>query len=304
MRSDKKIVVTGSSGMLGVDLCSELAQNYKVIGFDASVPPCEMKGDFEFFKIDLIHDEQTAEKIKEIIPGHVIHLAAYTDVDGCELNPEKASLYNAEIAKHIAAVCRKEKIGLVFISTDFVFDGEKRRPYKESDKTNPLSIYGRTKLEAEQYIKRTCGDFYIFRSAWLFGKYGKNFARTIAERARRGENLKVVNDQSGCPTYTKDLSLGLSKFMRMVLDGQRFESGIFHLVNSGSCSWYEYAKVIVEEIGAGVEVTPISSEELNRPALRPKWSVLDCGKFEELTTVKLPHWKDSLVDYLKSEKFI
>lgn len=181
MQSDKKIVVTGSSGMLGVDLCQELAQKYKVIGFDASVPPCEIKGDFEFFKIDLIHDEQTAEKIKEISPEYVIHLAAYTDVDGCELNLEKAYLYNTEITKYIAAACRKEKL-VWFLSAPILFLTEKKdSPIKKAIK-QILSRYTAGLNWKRSSISNELAGIFIFSGAPGFLE---NTAEISREPSRR-----------------------------------------------------------------------------------------------------------------------
>ncbi len=294
----KKVLVTGSSGMLGSDLCPKLAENYKVVGFDIKQGLCKTEENFEFLKVDLSDKTKLQEKIEVVNPDFVIHAAAYTDVDGCELNPGKAYLYNSEVTKWIAQICKERGVCLVFVSTDFVFDGKKDVAYKETDRPNPLSIYGKSKLKAEQNIREICDNFYIFRSAWLFGKWGKNFARTIIEKAKDGQNLKIVDDQRGCPTYTKDLSFALCEFMHVILEGTGYGSGIFNIVNSGSCSWYEFAKAILHEIKAEIKIEPISSEQLTRPAPRPRWSVLDCNKFEKLTGLRLRHWREALGDYV------
>ena len=294
----KKVLVTGSSGMLGGDLCLKLAGDYKVIGFDIKQALSPVEENFEFLKVDLTNKTKLQKKIEIVRPDFIIHAAAYTDVDGCELNPEKAYLCNSDVTKSIAQICKDRGVGLVFISTDFVFDGRKNAAYKETDRPNPLSVYGKSKLKAEQNIREICNNFYIFRSAWLFGKWGKNFVRTIIEKAKDGQNLRVVNDQRGCPTYTRDLSFALYKFVHIVLESGDCESGVFHVVNSGSCSWYEFAKAILREIKAEIKIEPISSGQLTRPAPRPAWSVLDCNKFEGLMDLKLRPWREALSDYI------
>ncbi len=294
----RKVLITGSSGMLGSDLCLKLAGDYKVIGFDIKQALSPAGKNFEFLEVDLTHKTRLQEEIDKVRPDFIIHAAAYTDVDGCELDPGKAYLYNSEATKWIAQICKDRGIGLVFISTDFVFDGRKNVAYKETDRPNPLSVYGKSKLKAEQNIKEICDIFYIFRSAWLFGKWGKNFVKTIVEKAKERQNLKVVDDQRGCPTYTKDLSFALCKFMHIILEDRNCESGIFHVVNSGSTSWYDFAKIILSKIKAKVKIEPISSGQLTRPAPRPRWSVLDCSKFERLTGLELRPWKEALSDYI------
>ncbi|MFH1856641.1 MAG: dTDP-4-dehydrorhamnose reductase [Candidatus Omnitrophota bacterium] len=304
MTNAKRLLVTGSSGMLGVDFCSELSRDYKITGFDLKEPPFKIEGVFDFLKIDLTDENRLAREIKGISPAFVIHLAANTDVDGCELDAQKAYLYNSETAKYIAEICRNNKTPLLFISTDFVFDGNNNRPYIETDETNPISVYGKSKLKGEEYIAEICDKYYIFRTAWLYGKWGRNFVKTIAAKAKTEKMLKIVDDQQGCPTYTKDLTFALAGFLKkLLLEGKHCDSGIFHLVNSGSCSWHEYAKIIVEWTKASAEVIPILSEELNRPARRPKWSVLDCTKFEEFSGLKLRNWRQALKSYLKEEGF-
>lgn len=298
MAKDKVVVVTGSSGMLGMDLSQELNKDCRVVGIDIKEPPVPLNPKIEFLKIDISDEEQLRRQIDKTKPDFVIHAAAYTDVDGCELNPEKAYLLNAEVSKSIAQICSKKKTKLIFISTDFVFDGKEKRIYNEADVPNPLSVYGKSKLRGERYIAEICSDFYIFRTAWLFGKWGKNFVRTIIEKAKAGENLRVVDDQRGCPTYTKDISFALAGFVGLSFEKGDLKNGIFHLVNEGNCSWCEFAKAIVEEVNLKVKVEPITSEEINRPAKRPAFSILDCSKFKNLTNIQLRRWRNALREYI------
>jgi dTDP-4-dehydrorhamnose reductase len=303
MANEKLLLVTGSSGMLGTDLCLQLSKSYKVVGFDINEPSFKKNKNFKFLKVDLTNRGNLNKEIQNINPFLIIHAAAYTDVDGCEINPDKAYLQNSLVTKWIAQICKDTKKRMIFISTDFVFDGCKDVAYKETDKPNPLSVYGKSKLKAEKYIRDICDKFYIFRTAWLFGKWGKNFIRTVIEKAKKGESLRIVDDQKGCPTYTKDLSFALARFIDIALKGKGCESGIFHTVNSGYCSWYEFAKVALKTIKARTKIIPITSCELTRPARRPKWSVLDCSKYENLTGIRLRQWREALSDYVKSENF-
>jgi len=294
----KKVLVTGSSGMLGNTFCAKLAENYEVVGFDIKQPPCGTEKNFEFLEVDLTDKAKLQKTIEAVNPDFLIHAAAFTDVDGCEKNPEKAFLYNSEVTEWIARICKDRKSGLLFISTDFVFDGGKNTPYVETDKTNPLSIYGKSKLRAEESISKICDRFYIVRSAWLFGEYGRNFVKTIIEKAKEGKVLRVVDDQHGCPTYTQDLSFALCEFMPIALEGKACGNGIFHLVNSGHCSWYEFAKAIIHKTNIRVDIEPVTSREFARPAKRPEYSILNCAKFEAACGLKLRGWREALDDYI------
>ena len=287
----KRILITGSSGMLGVDLSQELYHDYKVFGADilrrASFGVCG------FYKLDITKKHNVSALIKNLNPDVVIHAAAWTDVDGCELDPKRAYRINSEGTKNVAHACKSIGATLIYISTDFVFDGRRKTPYKEADKTNPLNIYADSKLKGELAIKRILKKYLILRTGWLYGKHGKNFVDTIIAKAKKEKVLKVVNDQVGSPTYTKDLAEAIRVLLKKSID-----RGIYHVSNSGSVSWYDYAKDILKLSKSQTIVAPISSKELDRPAKRPKMSVLDNSRFIKLTGHKMRNWQEALKDYV------
>lgn len=299
MPKRNKILITGSSGMLGVDLCQELAESYELYGLDIVHSPQSIVHGFK--KGDISDKNNISDIVEEIKPEFVIHTAAMTDVDGCELAKEKAYKINAEGAGNVAASCNKAGAVLIHISTDFVFDGKKNSPYKETDGTNPLSVYGDSKLKGEEAVKKELSNFFILRTSWLYGKHGKNFVDTIIAKAKTEKALKVVDDQVGSPTYTKDLAKAICRLLDIVVHSPQSTVhgyGIYHVSNLGSTSWYGYAKEILRLAGSRTEVIPISSEELNRPAKRPAMSILDNSKFCGFTGYKLRNWKDALKEYL------
>ena len=203
---------------------------------------------------------------------------AYTDVDGCELDEKKAFAINAEGMRHVALGALRCGAKVVYLSTDYIFDGEKREPYLENDPPNPLNIYGRSKWKGEQYVQRLAEDGLIVRTQWLYGKYGNNFVTSILRQAKEKKVLSIVNDQIGSPTYTVDLSKAISILIRC--DAR----GIFHVANSDLCSWYTFGQAILKLSGMeGVKVIPISSKELDRKAVRPSYSVLNTQKLKQET---------------------
>jgi len=295
-----RILVTGSSGVLGQDLCRELVDEYEVVGLDVrAARAADGRGQVaDFVKIDITDRDEAIEKISGIDPAIVIHAAAYTDVDGCELDPDRAREVNAIGTQNVALACRGCDIPIFYLSTDFVFDGNKKAPYTESDRPNPLNIYGKSKLDGEGYVGSLLDKFLIIRTSWLFGRGGKNFVDTIVDEAKRGKVLKVVNDQFGSPTYTKDLSRAIEGLINKVLAEDRIY-GIYHITNGGGCSWYEFAVRILEySNGENVAVMPITSNELDYPARRPKMSILDNSRYIELTGERLRPWSEALREYL------
>ncbi len=287
-----KILITGSAGMFGNALYDKLAEDHEVVGIDIN-----QKADF--LKVDLSNADLTIQKIKEISPELIIHCAAYTDVDGCEKDKDRAYKLNVEVTETVALAAKKSKSFLIYISTDFVFDGTKKVAYVEENVTNVINVYGETKLEGEKAIKEILDKYLIVRTGWLFGLDGKNFVDTIIKKAKVEKELKVVNDQFGSPTYTVDLAEAIS----LVISNQLpvANSHILNITNSGSCSWFEFAEEIIDSIGTkDVNIFPISSEELNRPAKRPKMSILDNSKFNQIYGKTLPNWKDALKRYITS----
>jgi dTDP-4-dehydrorhamnose reductase len=299
----KKVLITGSRGMLGRALIRSLDGNDSVqaIGTDLLS---------EEHKLDIVDANQVSDFIKGIMPDIIIHAAAYTDVDGCEQYPERAYAVNAEGTKNIARAAKDVNAFLIHISTDYVFDGEKTSPYIETDATSPINIYGESKLSAERAIKDTMDNYLIIRTSWLFGKGGKNFIDSIIQKALSCQDLKVVNDQSGCPTYTEDLAIAIVGFLSRVCNLQpetcnlkpatcNLQPATLHITNSGSTTWYEFAKEILRiKSIENIKIKPIKSDEISLPAKRPVMSVLDNAEYTKLTGQALPPWQDALHRYV------
>lgn len=276
-----KVLLTGAKGMLGTDIRKVFKDRHEIIGVDVQ--------DFDITDI-----EMSMEYIKRLRPDVVIHPAAYTDVDGCEANSDTAFKVNAVGARNIAAAAAETGASMVYISTDYVYDGEKQSPYFEYDKTNPLSIYGKSKLEGENFVRSMCPKSYILRTSWLFGKNGKNFVKTMLELARTKKELAIVEDQIGAPTYTVDLAGAILNII------SKPAYGTYHVTNEEHCSWYEYARQIFEIANVtGVDVRPIKTEELARPAPRPKNSVLEKFYLKLNGYDKLRPYKEAVEDYIK-----
>jgi dTDP-4-dehydrorhamnose reductase len=281
----RTILVIGAKGMLGKDLVGVLLSslpNDEVIGWDIE-------------EIDIQKEEDTVFKIEKLRPNIMVHIAAHTDVDGCELNEEKAFAVNAEGTKHVALAASRCQAKMVYLSTDYVFDGNKREPYLESDSPHPLNVYGRSKWKGEQYVQELVKDPLIVRTQWLFGRYGKNFVTSILRQAGEKRVLSIVNDQIGSPTYTVDLAKAISALI------QFDASGIFHVANSDLCTWYTFGQAILKLSGMDkVRVIPISSKEFGRPAIRPSYSVLNCQKLKKKTGLTLQPWSEALKEYLST----
>ncbi|NTW37724.1 MAG: dTDP-4-dehydrorhamnose reductase, partial [Syntrophobacteraceae bacterium] len=235
------------------------------------------------------------ETLDSLRPDVVINLAAITDVDGCESQRDKAFLVNAQGAVEVARECAATGARLIHMSTDYVFDGTSPLPYTEETLPRPLNVYGESKLLGEKGVQATGENHLILRTAWLYGRQGKNFVDTILRLSSQQEEIRVVNDQRGSPTHTRDLS----RAMVLLIGGE--ERGILHVANSGSCTWFDFAGKILALKGPGdhpVRLLPISSAELGRQARRPANSVLDCSKFERIARWKMRSWEESLREYL------
>jgi dTDP-4-dehydrorhamnose reductase len=266
--------------MLGSDLSMLLSS----VGYEVLARP---KSD-----LDIVDEKQVARALRELRPDIVVNCAAFTKVDACETDP-RAFEVNAKAVGTLADACGHVSAQLVQISTDFVFDGAKREPYREEDPVNPLSAYGRGKRAGEEEALRLPGSL-VVRSSWLFGRSGWNFIEAILKQVESGKDrLAVVSDQIGRPTATTDLSEAL---VALVEAGA---TGVYHFANRGEVSWYELSREILWLAGhAGVSVDPITSEELARPARRPPYSVLDTGKYERLTGRPIRHFRDPLAEYV------
>jgi len=315
----QRVLIIGSSGMLGVDLCQELIRDYDVIGADVIASPVPERRSRDWYrakqsyKCDITKKIEVSNTVAKVKPSTVIHAAAWTDVDGCELNPKKAYKINSEGTKNVALACKAMNATLIYLSTDFVFAGKRKNPYKETDKTGPLGIYADSKLKGEAEIKKILKKYFILRTSWLYGKHGKNFVDTILSKAKSEKVLKVVDDQVGSPTYTKDLARAIHELIdkifvqRTAYSVQRNSTqyavrstqyGTYHVSNAGSISWYNYAKEILRLSGSRTKVMPISSKELDRPAKRPEMSVLDNSKFVKFTGYKMRNWQKALKEYV------
>jgi len=290
----KKILVTGSEGMLGSALMRALPK--------AGLLPEGADIRSKKNRADLTQPDETKEIISKIRPDIIIHTAAYTDVDGCEISPDKAYAVNGDGVRNVSEASKEIGSFVIYISTDFVFDGNKGKSYTEEDRTNPISVYGKSKLKGEDFIRATLDNYLIIRTSWLFGKNGKNFVDTIIQKTASERILKVVEDQKGTPTFVDDLAKAISNLISQNIIGQGL--GILNITNSGSCSWYEFAKEIINEKGLGsvVAIEPISSDMLDKKARRPKLSVLDNRSFAKIYGKKLPSWQDGLSRYISSTK--
>ena len=285
---DMKIVVTGAKGMLGSQVVKKLSKNssWEVIGVTRK-------------EFDITVREDSSHGIYRARPEVVVHTAAYTDVDGSELDYRIAYTANGIGTRHVALACREARAKMIYISTDYIFDGEKKEPYVPDDLPEPLNEYGNSKLLGEFHIQEVLDNYLIIRTAWLFGLGGKNFVKGILEAADRGEPLRVVNDQIGSPTYTVDLAEAISHLI------QCQAKGIVHATNQGYCSRYQLAQEILRQTGReNVELIPISSTETDRPAPRPTYSVLDNNAYIALTQKPLPAWQDALRRYLEAAGYV
>ncbi len=286
--------------MLGTDLWQELDKDYEIYGADLIPAPVLMAHGDRFYKADIAEAGQVSDTVKKIKPDIVIHSAAWTDVDGCEFDKTKAFRINGEGARNVALACRDCDALLIYLSTDFVFDGKNKRPYKETDRISPINAYGESKAAGEEAIKKILEKYFILRTSWLYGKRGKNFVDTILQKAKTEKVLKVVDDQVGSPTYTRDLAAAIHALLARIDKPEITSYGTYHVSNAGSVSWYNYAKEILRLARSRAKVEPISSDDLGRPARRPVMSILDNSKFLRLTGYKMRRWKDALKDYLRS----
>lgn len=277
-----KVVVTGAKGQLGTDLVHLLAdRGYEVYGYGRE-------------ELDITNFYQVKQVISEVNPDVVIHAAAYTKVDLAESEPDQAFLINAYGTRNVAVVSEAVGAKLVYISTDYVFDGMATTPYNEFAPTNPLSIYGKSKLAGEQFVRDLHSKFFIVRTSWVYGKHGNNFVKTMLKLAQERDELMVVHDQVGCPTYTVDLANCILELI------QTEKYGVYHVSNSGHCSWYEFAKAIFEEARIKVKVNPCTTEEFPRPALRPAYSVFEHMALKLNGFRELRDWKLALKKFISS----
>lgn len=276
-----KILVTGANGQLGTDLMNHFSQSHdEAHGFDVDT-------------LDITDIEQTISAVRSLKPDAIINCAAYTNVDGCEEQADLAYKINAIGTRNLAVAANETAARLLHISTDFVFDGTAKKPYLEFDAVNPLSVYGKSKLAGEELVRQLCPRHYILRTAWLYGRNGNNFVKTMLKLGAEKKTLTVVDDQVGSPTFTLDLV----KSIDTVLRSDAY--GTYHATNNGQCSWNDFAKRIFELASLPVEVLPISTEQLARPAARPKYSVLQNFMLEAQFGHVMREWDKALGEYFQ-----
>lgn len=285
----ERILVIGAKGMLGRDLVPRLRPLFEdeVLAWDIE-------------EIDIQKERETVEKIEAVRPTIIVDLAAYTDVDGCETDQEKAFRINGDGTKHIVRAASRCGARVVYLSTDYVFDGRKGAPYGEEDEPNPINVYGRSKRMGEEALLRSGQKGLILRTQWLYGRHGRNFVSAILNQARERRRrpdpekpLSIVNDQFGSPTSTIDLS---NMIVQLI---QKGATGIVHAANSGVCSWYEFGWAILRGCGLQeIEVIPIPSSRLDRKAIRPAYSVLSTERLRREFGIEPRHWSEALSDFI------
>jgi len=273
-----RVTIFGASGLLGKELMRESGGD-TVTGLTSQ-------------DVDIRDADRVLQVLRETRPEWVILAAAYTDVDGCESNQDLAFAVNRDGALNVAAAAKQVGARLLFLSSDYVFDGKKSAPYETADERNPQSVYGRTKAEAEIRLLELTPDCCIARTSWLFGIGGKCFPDTILKLAVSRPALDVVNDQRGCPTYVVDLARAIIQ-----LCGKNAR-GIVHVTNAGDCTWFDFAADIVKSAGLSTIVRPVNSQQMARPAPRPAYSVLSPASLQRLG-IEMPSWHDALRRYLE-----
>lgn len=242
--------------------------------------------------LDITKDDVVNHVVSKINPDIIIHCAAYTQVDKAEAEPDTAFLINAIGTRNIAIAAQIINAKLIYISTDYVFDGCSTTPYDEFSPVSPINIYGRSKLAGENMVRDFHSRFFIIRTSWVFGQNGNNFVKTMLTLSKEREQLMVVNDQIGCPTYTVDLA----KCIAQIMESNKF--GVFHVSNSGSCSWYEFAKEVFQQTKIPINLTPCTTVDFPRPAKRPRYSVMDHMRLRMNDFDAMPHWKSGLNRFL------
>ncbi|SFE32774.1 dTDP-4-dehydrorhamnose reductase [Thermoanaerobacter thermohydrosulfuricus] len=294
-----KLLITGAKGQLGLQIRSIIERGKSEIGeIDEIYKNAEIIY-VSHDKLDITILKDVLEYIEKYRPDIIINCAAYTNVDRCESDIDTAFKVNAIGPRNLAIAAQKVGAKLLHVSSDYVFSGTGSVPFREYDIPQPISVYGKTKLLGEQYVREFCDKYFIVRTAWLYGKYGKNFVYTILNAAKEKGYLEVVNDQRGNPTNAEDLAYHI---LKLVLTD---EYGIYHCTGKGECSWYDFACKIVEYAGINCTVVPITSDKINRAAKRPSYSSLDNMMLRCTIGDRMRNWEDALkvfIDDVKSEK--
>ncbi|MDR2938180.1 MAG: dTDP-4-dehydrorhamnose reductase [Prevotellaceae bacterium] len=288
----QKILITGGNGQLGSELkeCAKGMAGFELIFTDVA-------------ELDITNAAQVKAFCEQHQPNFIVNCAAYTAVDKAEIEKEFALLLNATAVKNLAEAAENVQAYFVHVSTDYVFDGKNFEPYKEDDKVNPQSEYGRTKLRGEEFALAYSKSM-VIRTAWLYSTFGNNFVKTMLRLGAEKPSLNVVFDQVGTPTNAADLASCITNIIKKVSSGERkFVSGVYHYSNEGVCSWYDFAREIMEQGKRSCEVFPIESKDYPTPAARPHYSVLNKAKIKATYGVEIPYWKDSLRKCIASLNF-
>ncbi len=276
-----KVAVTGCKGQLGADLTAEMEKrNIQAAGIDIDT-------------VDITDYEALEAFIEAEKPDAVVHLAAYTAVDKAEQEKEKCALINVKGTENIAKICGEKGIKLLYTSTDYIFGGEGDTPFETDSTPAPCNYYGLTKYEGEQAVKKYCPNHFIVRISWVFGVHGKNFVYTMLRLAENNREIRVVNDQTGSPTFTPDIS----KLICDMIATDKY--GVYHATNEGFCTWAEFAAEIMRRAGKDTKIIPISTEQYPTPAKRPRNSRLSKKSLDDAGFTRLPRWEDALDRFLK-----
>jgi dTDP-4-dehydrorhamnose reductase len=277
-----RVLVSGANGQLGYDVVKRLEENnIECLGTDRKI-------------LDITNKEQVNGVISDYHPDVVIHCAAYTAVDKAEDEKEICHKINVLGTKYLAEACKDIDAKMVYISTDYVFDGEGERPFEVSDKPNPINYYGQTKYEGELEVQDILNKYFIVRISWVFGSHGNNFVKTMLRLGKEKEEISVVADEIGSPTYTHDLA----KLLLEIIQTEKY--GVYHATNEGYCSWYEFACEIFRQAGMDIKVDPIKSENYFAKAKRPKNSKLYKNNLDSFN--KLESWQEALHKFIKKER--
>ncbi|MBA4418794.1 MAG: dTDP-4-dehydrorhamnose reductase [Syntrophus sp. (in: bacteria)] len=277
-----KLLITGCHGLVGTNIIPALSSHFDIVPLDIEEWDITDRNAGEYILLN--HK-----------PQFIINLAAMTDVDGCEDRQEMAQKINSDGPATVAELCKMFHIPLIHFSTDYVFDGEKAFPYTEEDMPHPMSVYGATKLSGERRIQEIHPLSIIIRAQWIYGHGGDNFISKVTRIAQETGAARVVNDQWGAPTYARDLA---EPIRRLVETGK---PGIYHIANSGSCSWYEFTKEIFSCLNIDVPLAPIPSSLLDRKAKRPRYAVFDCSKIQREIGVTMRTWQEALQEYIGNQ---
>ncbi len=282
----KKILVTGANGQLGQCIKDAVSQ----INNSEYQYTFVTRQEFDLANIQMMHDYLTQNELDVLI-----NCAAYTAVDLAEEEVDKAYAVNAEAVGELAKICAEKNIVFIHVSTDYVFDGNAEKPFTADHETNPISVYGKSKLVGEQLAIENNPETIIFRTAWVYSQHGKNFMKTMLRLFADKDEISVVNDQKGTPTNANDIAKAILK----VVQSEKKTPGVYHFTNAGETTWFGFAEAIKELSNAEIKINPIPTSEFPTPAKRPAYSVLDTSKIQEVYGVECPQWKDSLKLLLK-----